>query len=49
MTNKNVSHIILVRRAIAMAMTSKITSKGQITLPKEVRKLLNVLFYSPLP
>ncbi|MBF8277532.1 MAG: SpoVT-AbrB protein [Candidatus Brocadiaceae bacterium] len=25
-----------------MAMTSKITSKGQITLPKEVRKLLNV-------
>ncbi len=23
-----------------MAMTSKITSKGQITLPKEVRKLL---------
>lgn len=25
-----------------MVMTSKITSKGQITLPKEVRKLLNV-------
>lgn len=25
-----------------MKLTSKITSKGQITLPKEVRKLLNV-------
>ena len=25
-----------------MMVTSKITSKGQITLPKEVRKLLNV-------
>ncbi len=25
-----------------MILTSKITSKGQITLPKEVRKLLNV-------
>lgn len=25
-----------------MLLTSKITSKGQITLPKEVRKLLNV-------
>jgi len=25
-----------------MALTAKITSKGQITLPKEVRKLLNV-------
>ncbi|MBI5678174.1 MAG: AbrB/MazE/SpoVT family DNA-binding domain-containing protein [Planctomycetes bacterium] len=27
---------------IIMILTSKITSKGQITLPKEVRKLLNV-------
>ena len=26
-----------------MILTSKITSKGQITLPKEVRKLLNVI------
>lgn len=25
-----------------MILTAKITSKGQITLPKEVRKLLNV-------
>ena len=25
-----------------MVMTAKITSKGQITLPKELRKLLNV-------
>ncbi len=25
-----------------MVMASKITSKGQITLPKEVRKILNV-------
>ncbi len=25
-----------------MILTSKITSKGQITLPKEVRRLLNV-------
>ena len=33
---------ILVRRMIIMILTSKITSKGQITLPKEVRKLLNV-------
>ena len=48
MTNKIVGHIIFVRinifvrRTIAMVMTSKITSKGQITIPKEVRKLLNV-------
>jgi len=33
---------ILVRRIRIMILTSKITSKGQITLPKEVRKLLNV-------
>lgn len=48
MTNKIVSFTIfvriniLVRRIIIMILTSKITSKGQITLPKEVRKLLNV-------
>lgn len=48
LTNKIVSFTIfvriniLVRRMIIMILTSKITSKGQITLPKEVRKLLNV-------
>ena len=42
MTNKIAIPIVFVRRSIIMALTAKITLKGQITLPKEVRKLLNV-------
>jgi len=36
-----VRQAIIVRRS-SMVVTAKITSKGQITLPREVRKLLKV-------
>jgi AbrB family looped-hinge helix DNA binding protein len=34
--------IYLIVRSVVMVVTAKITSKGQITLPKELRKFLNV-------